>query len=88
MAEPDLYVANTAATFEHDGQPVFIGPRTVVRAGHPIMVGRESMFDPLVVHFDVPRPERSEPGDPPAANAPKGEWVEYATGLLGELRRR
>lgn len=48
-----LYVGKEPATFEVDGVPVFIGPTVVVRAGHPIMKGREDLFTPLVVHYDV-----------------------------------
>jgi len=56
MAERDLYVGIEPTTFEYDGQPVFIGPATVVRAGHPILAGRESLFRPLIVHFEVAEP--------------------------------
>jgi hypothetical protein len=59
MAEPDLYVANTSATFEFGGETVFISPRTIVRAGHPIMKGREDLFEPLTVHFDLPKAEEA-----------------------------
>lgn len=55
--EPDLYVGKEPATFEHEGASVFIGPTVVVRAGHPIMKGREDLFVPLVVHYDVAEPE-------------------------------
>jgi hypothetical protein len=51
--EPDLFVGKEPATFEFEGSPVFIGPAIVVRAGHPIMLGREDLFTPLVVHYDV-----------------------------------
>lgn len=51
--QPDLYVGKEPATFDYDGAPVFIGPTIVVRAGHPIMAGREGLFVPLVVHYDV-----------------------------------
>lgn len=56
--EPDLYVGKEPATFDFEGAPVFIGPTVVVRAGHPILKGREHLFVPLVVHYDVePAPE-------------------------------
>jgi hypothetical protein len=58
--EPDLYVGKEPMTFEHEGSPVFIGPTIVVRAGHPIMKGREDLFVPLVVHYDV-EPAKDEP---------------------------
>lgn len=51
--QPDLYVGKEPATFDYEGAPVFIGPGIVVRAGHPIMAGREDLFVPLVVHYDV-----------------------------------
>lgn len=54
MTEPDLFVCKEPVTFEYEGVPVFLGPTTVVRAGHPIMKGREYLFEPLRVHFDLP----------------------------------
>ncbi len=75
MAEPGLYIGKTAATFKHDGEDVFIGPRTIVRAGHPIMKGREDLFEPLVVHYDLPAaedaPEPKAPARTPSAAAKK-----------------
>lgn len=75
MAVPDLYVGREPTWFEVDGQPVFIGPNVVVRAGHPIMSGREDLFVPLAVHFDIQEPQAQmtrlpEPGEKrPAADA-------------------
>lgn len=64
--ESDLFVGKEPMTFEHEGSPVFIGPGTVFRAGHPIMKGREDLFTPLVVHYDV------EPAvDEPVKDEPK-----------------
>jgi hypothetical protein len=62
MAEPDLYRGKESATFDFDGAPVFIGPGTVVRAGHPIMKGREHLFEPLTVHYDVTPVEATPQG--------------------------
>ncbi len=67
MSESGLYIGKEPTTFEFEGSPVFIGPGIVVRAGHPIMKGREDMFAPLVVHYDVapePEPEKRGPGRP------------------------
>lgn len=50
----DLYVANTSAVVSLAGQRTWIKKGvTIVRAGHPIMDGRESLFDPVKVHFDT-----------------------------------
>lgn len=57
MSESGLYIGKESATFEFEGSPVFIGPTTVVRAGHPIMKGREHLFAPLTVHFDLAEPK-------------------------------
>lgn len=64
MAETGLYVGKEPATFDFDGTPVFIGPTVVVRAGHPIMKGREGLFTPLVVHYDLAEdePKAAKPG--------------------------
>lgn len=66
MAETGLYVGKEPATFDFDGTPVFIGPTVVVRAGHPIMQGREHLFAPLVVHYDVAAVEPEAPVEPEA----------------------
>jgi hypothetical protein len=62
MTQPDLFVGKEPVTFDFNGGPVFIGPNVVVRAGHPIMAGRESLFEPLRVHYDVepPQPVRAD----------------------------
>ena len=60
MAEPELYIGKASATFDFEGSPVYVGPTTVVRAGHPIMKGREDMFEPLVVHFEVAEPPKGK----------------------------
>ena len=58
MAEndTDLFVATDSANFDYKGQPIWISSGTVVRAGHPILKGREHLFKPLKVHFDVEKP--------------------------------
>lgn len=54
MAEPDIYVANRTAVFQHDGRRVRITKgQTTVRRGHPIMEGREQLFDPFTVEYDT-----------------------------------
>jgi hypothetical protein len=70
-SESDLYVAKEAATFEVGGSPVYVGPGTVVRAGHPIMAGREYLFEPLVIHFDVPPAAVDGDSEQPARRAPR-----------------
>lgn len=68
MSDPDLFVAREAATFEVDGASVYVHQGTIVRAGHPVMAGREYLFEPLVVHFDLPAA-----GDKPAGDAEPGK---------------
>lgn len=67
--ETDLYIGKEPCTFDFEGAPVFIGPAIVVRAGHPIMEGREHLFTPLVVHFDMPA--QSEQSKAEAKSEPK-----------------
>lgn len=56
MAEGAILVALTSATFDYDGQPVWIlQDRTTVREGHPMLAGREHLFGPLRVDHDLPQ---------------------------------
>ena len=57
MSESDLFVGIEPALLDFEGAPTVIGPATVVRAGHPILKGRESLFRPLTVTFEVEKPE-------------------------------
>lgn len=62
---------NANATFDFRGQPVFIvGGKTIVRQGHPMLRGHEYLFEPLVVHYDLPSPtrERDVPAHPSRAD--------------------
>jgi hypothetical protein len=53
--EPGLLMAKESATFDYEGQPVFINAgQTVVRAGHPIALAHSECFEPLRVHYDLP----------------------------------
>ncbi len=62
MRTTDLYACKENATFDFGGTPVFLRRGDVVRAGHPIMTGREQLFEPLVIKYEW---------DPPrAADAP------------------
>lgn len=49
----DLLVAKNAMVFVHDGRRVRICKGTLVRAGHPILKGREDLFEPVTVEYDV-----------------------------------
>ena len=73
----DLLVAKEGATFDMNGQPVFVNVGDIVRVGHPVLRGHEYLFQPLVVKWDLPRPavppavepaeERRVPQRPPAS---------------------
>jgi hypothetical protein len=70
MAEDgaELYVAKENANFDFKGQPVFVNAGTIVRAGHPIMKGRENLFEPLKVHYDLEKPAVKKE-DPPVSSS-------------------
>lgn len=67
--QPDLFVGKEPVTYEFEGSSVFIGPGVVVRAGHPIMKGREDLFEPLTVHYDLPEPAQPSESDALRAQA-------------------
>ena len=69
-AASDIYVAAKTAVFEHDGTRVrIVGGQTTVRAGHPLLDGREELFRPLTVDYDTD-------GDTSTAGSGSGESYE------------
>lgn len=66
----EILVARESAVFTHDGEKHVIHRGiTRVRAGHPILEGREDLFEPLTVHYDV-ETARQEPAVPPKGDLP------------------
>ena len=54
MESSDILVAKESFTVDIDGVPtVFRGGETRVRRGHPVLEGREELFEPLRVHYDI-----------------------------------
>lgn len=50
----DILVAKESFIVKYDGQMVTVHQGvTRVRAGHPLTKGRESLFEPLTVDYDV-----------------------------------
>lgn len=59
----DIFVARDSFSTEIDGVPVSVQKGvTRVRAGHPLLEGREGLFEPITVHFDVEQ-ATSAPGE-------------------------
>ena len=51
----EVLVASTSATFLHGGVRVQLKKgHTTIRQGHPLLRGREHMFEPITVTYDVP----------------------------------
>lgn len=76
MSDREILVARQDGMIVLDGERVFIHKGvTRVRAGHPLLEGREDLFEPLSVQYDVEdataRPE-APPSNPPAAQASQG----------------
>ncbi|GGM55542.1 hypothetical protein GCM10012275_28310 [Longimycelium tulufanense] len=70
----DVLVAKVSGAFQYEGKSVVIHAGvTTVRAGHPMLKGREYLFQPLRVHHDYDVPRRG---------------VEDASANPGEKRRR
>lgn len=60
-----IFVAKQSFSAEVDGVPVIVSAGvTRVRAGHALLKGRELLFEPITVHYDVaddqPPPSRGE----------------------------
>ena len=80
MVSSDIYVAKQSFATEIDGQSVIVHKGTTrVRAGHPLLKGRESLFEPLTVQYDVeqatakPGEQRGAPASAPTPAEIKAE---------------
>lgn len=78
MGTTDIFVAKESFTVTLNGESIQVNQgRTRVRAGHPLLKGREMYFEPLTVQYDVetasarPGERRGEPA--PVAVAPTPE---------------
>jgi hypothetical protein len=61
MADGGILVAATSATFAYEGQTVWLTQgRTTVREGHPILKGREHLFKPFTIDYELPEPKKAE----------------------------
>lgn len=67
----DIYVAVESVLTEVDGQNVYITAGQTAREGHPILKGREALFEPFKVDYEVeeaPQPAPA-PKKAPAAKS-------------------
>jgi hypothetical protein len=54
----EILIATETVLTQFEGENVYIyAGQTTVREGHPILKGREAMFVPVQVHYDLPEPE-------------------------------
>lgn len=53
----EIFVCKATVIFERGGETVQVQGGATVRAGHPIMEGREDMFTPLVLDYEYEKPE-------------------------------
>lgn len=50
----EIFVAKQSFSTDVDGVPISVNAGiTRVRAGHPLLKGREDLFEPITVHYDV-----------------------------------
>lgn len=70
MASSDIYVATETFATELDNQPIIVQKDiTRVRAGHPLLKGRENLFKLITVHYEVEQ-ATAAPGEKRGAPAP------------------
>lgn len=73
MADGRILVAATSATFTFEGRKVFLAQgRTMVREGHPILEGREGLFKPLVIDFEVEQEKKQDSGSSAKQTSSRG----------------
>lgn len=65
MADRKIYVSKVSGLADYDGRQVpLVAGVTRVREGHPLLKGREDVFEEISVHYDI-EDARSAPQDEP-----------------------
>lgn len=65
MADGAILVATKNVLTDFDGRRVILRRGvTTVREGHPLLKGRESLFEPLVPEFELGKSEAKAPAQP------------------------
>lgn len=74
MADRKIYVSKVSGLADYDGRQIpLVAGVTRVREGHPLLKGREAVFEEITVHYDVedarsaPQDETEPPHAPPPA---------------------
>lgn len=67
----NVFVAVESVLTEFEGRNVYITAGQTAREGHPILKGREAMFIPLQVDYDLPEPKAPAKTPAPAPPAAK-----------------
>jgi hypothetical protein len=65
----DILVAVESVLTEFEGGNVYITAGQTARAGHPILKGREALFEPMKVDWELVEPEPEPPAKAPARAA-------------------
>lgn len=63
----DVFVAVESVLTEFEGSNVYITAGDTAREGHPILEGREAIFAPQQVTWDLPEPKAQSKPAPAAA---------------------
>ena len=64
-----IFVATDSVLTDVEGSNVYITAGQTAREGHPILKGREAMFIPVQVTYDLPEPKAPAKTPPPAPAA-------------------
>lgn len=71
MSEQQLFVAREGATFDINGQPIFVNTGDIAEYGSPVLASHMYLFEPMRVKFPGPvKAERAEPERPAQLKAP------------------
>lgn len=59
----DLFQAKEGASFDYDGQPVYLTRGDLIREGHPLLSEHPDLWEPLKVRFEHAASEAAKGDD-------------------------
>ena len=64
MGKADIFRCNEGHAFDRDGVTYTVTKGSLARAGHPVLIGHEQYYEPVILDYDLPADDEAENNGP------------------------